>query len=123
MAETHDGYLLIAGPMRDEPVANARRPHVDAVGDERKEAEKQGLKLYEFEILNTLVQNHGQTLSLGKLLTDVWGYAPDDDVETIRVHVRHLRSKLEKVSPERQYIETIYGGGYRLLPEGKEKRK
>lgn len=72
----------------------------------------------EFEIINCLVQNHGQAISLGKLLQDVWGYSPDDDVETIRVHVRHLRSKLEKVSPDKKYIETIYGGGYRLHPEG-----
>lgn len=72
----------------------------------------------EFEILNCLVQNHGQAISLGKLLQDVWGYSPDDDVETIRVHVRHLRTKLEKASPDKKYIETIYGGGYRLIPEG-----
>jgi two-component system response regulator RpaA len=72
----------------------------------------------EFEILNCLVQNHHQAITLGKLLQDVWGYAPDDDVETIRVHVRHLRSKLEKVSNGKSYIETIYGGGYRLIPEG-----
>ncbi len=77
----------------------------------------------EFEILNCLVQNHGQTISLGKLLQDVWGYNPDDDVETIRVHVRHLRSKLEKVAGEKEYIETIYGGGYRLIPEGMVKKK
>lgn len=79
----------------------------------------------EFEILHALVQNHGQTLALSKLLQDVWGYQPDDDVETIRVHVRHLRAKLEKASPDKSYIETIYGGGYRLIPEGmvKEKKK
>jgi two-component system response regulator RpaA len=75
----------------------------------------------EFEILNCLLQNHGRTLALGKLLQDVWGYSPDDDVETIRVHVRHLRAKLEKIVPDRIYIETVYGGGYRLLPEGKAK--
>jgi len=72
----------------------------------------------EFEILNCLVQFHGQALSLGRLLQDVWGYAPDDDVETIRVHIRHLRTKLEKISGDKKYIETIYGGGYRLLPDG-----
>jgi two-component system response regulator RpaA len=77
----------------------------------------------EFEILNCLMQNYGQTISLGKLLQDVWGYSPDDDVETIRVHVRHLRSKLENVSQDKSYIETIYGGGYRLIPEGMPKKK
>lgn len=72
----------------------------------------------EFEILNCLVQNHGQTIALGKLLQDVWGYNPDDDVETIRVHVRHLRTKLDKVANGKKYVETIYGGGYRFHPEG-----
>ncbi|MCE3235420.1 MAG: DNA-binding response regulator [Vampirovibrio sp.] len=76
----------------------------------------------EFEIMNCLVQNHHQAISLGKLLQDVWGYSPNDDVETIRVHVRHLRSKLEKVSEGKSYIETIYGGGYRLIPEGLAKK-
>lgn len=77
----------------------------------------------EFEILNCLVQNHHQAISLSKLLQEVWGYSPDDDVETIRVHVRHLRSKLDKVSNGKSYVETIYGGGYRLMPEGLVKNK
>ena len=75
----------------------------------------------EFDIINCLVQNHGQIVSSGTLLQEVWGYSPDDDVETIRVHIRHLRAKLEKVFPEMSYIETVYGGGYKLIPEGEEK--
>jgi two-component system response regulator RpaA len=74
----------------------------------------------EFDILNCLIQHHEQTVSLSKLLKDVWGYSPDDDVETIRVHIRHLRAKLEKAIPDATYIETIYGGGYRLWAEGKQ---
>jgi two-component system response regulator RpaA len=73
----------------------------------------------EFEIMYCLVQNYGKTISLGTLLKEVWGYQPDDDVETIRVHVRHLRAKFEKAKLPATYIETIYGGGYRLWPEGK----
>ena len=73
----------------------------------------------EFDILNLLVQNHDCMVSSSKLLQDIWGYAPGDDVETIRVHIRHLRTKIKKISDAKEYIETIYGGGYRLLPEGK----
>ena len=73
----------------------------------------------EFDILNLLVQNHDCMVSSAKLLQDIWGYAPGDDVETIRVHIRHLRTKIKKVAAGKEYIETIYGGGYRLLPEGK----
>jgi len=72
----------------------------------------------EFDILHLLVQNHGQMVSSPRILKDIWGYAPDDDVDTIRVHIRHLRTKLNKISEGKKYIETIYGGGYRLRPEG-----
>lgn len=68
----------------------------------------------EFDIFNLLFQNHGNMVSSQKLLKEIWGYAPDDDVETIRVHIRHLRSKLDKISEGKKYIETIYGGGYKL---------
>ena len=53
-------------------------------------------------------------VSSAKLLKEIWGYGPDDDVETIRVHVRHLRSKIAKISGDKKYIVTIYGGGYKL---------
>lgn len=68
----------------------------------------------EFDIFNLLFQNHGTMISSARLLKDIWGYAPDDDIETIRVHIRHLRTKLAKISDGKKYIETIYGGGYKL---------
>lgn len=68
----------------------------------------------EFDILNLLFQNHGNMVSSAQLLKDIWGYSPDDDIETIRVHIRHLRSKLDKISDGKKYIETIYGGGYKF---------
>lgn len=75
----------------------------------------------EYEVLSCLVQNHGNAVSAGTLLKEVWGYSEDDDVETIRVHIKHLRTKLEKANIDKKYIETIYGGGYRLIPEGVSK--
>ena len=74
----------------------------------------QKLTPIEFDIFNLLFQNHGNMVSGAKLLKDIWGYEPDDNVETIRVHIRHLRSKIDKISDGKQYIETIYGGGYKL---------
>ena len=74
----------------------------------------QKLTPIEYDIFNILFQNHGNMVSGAKLLKDVWGYEPDDNVETIRVHIRHLRSKIDKISDGKQYIETIYGGGYKL---------
>lgn len=68
----------------------------------------------EFDIFNLLFQNHGNMVSSAQLLKDIWGYSPDDDIETIRVHIRHLRTKIDKISNGKKYIETIYGGGYKL---------
>lgn len=74
----------------------------------------QKLTPIEFDIFNLLFQNHGNMVSAQKLLKEVWGYEPDDSVETIRVHIRHLRSKIDKIAEGKKYIETIYGGGYKL---------
>ena len=75
----------------------------------------------EFDILNVLMQHEGSMVSSKLLLKEVWGYV-DDDIDTIRVHITHLRSKINKISDEKnKYIKTIYGGGYRLLADGVEK--
>lgn len=74
----------------------------------------QKLTPIEYDIFNLLFQNHGNMVPGAKLLKEIWGYEPDDNVETIRVHIRHLRSKIDKISDGKQYIETIYGGGYKL---------
>lgn len=73
----------------------------------------------EFDILNVLMQFEGAMVSAKTLLKEVWGYEEDDDIDTIRVHITHLRSKINKISEEKnKYIKTIYGGGYRLIADG-----
>jgi two component transcriptional regulator, winged helix family len=74
----------------------------------------------EFDLLHCLLQRHGQTVSPSDILREVWGYDPNDDIETIRVHVRHLRTKLEPDPRHPKYIKTVYGAGYclELPPDG-----
>ena len=73
----------------------------------------------EFELLHCLLQRHGQTVSPSLILKEVWGYEPDDDIETIRVHVRHLRTQLEPDPRKPRFIKTVYGAGYCLeIPSG-----
>ncbi len=75
----------------------------------------------EFELLHCLLQRHGQTVAPSLILKEVWGYEPDDDIETIRVHVRHLRTKLEPDPRKPRFIKTVYGAGYCLeLPNAEE---
>lgn len=81
----------------------------------------------EFEIISCLMQNIGKTISPNYLIHQIWGHdSSSDDIETIRVHIRHLRQRLDesinkgkdKSEPKLKYIRTIYGKGYQLIPEG-----
>ena len=75
----------------------------------------------EFDILNVLMQHEGSMVSAKTLLKEVWGYEDDNDIDTIRVHITHLRAKIDKISSKKnKYIKTIYGGGYKLTANGTE---
>src|SRR5262249_43626450 len=68
----------------------------------------------EFELLSLLVQNAGEIIPREALLWRVWGYSAQIRTRTLDVHIRRLRKKLGGYSE--QYIETIFGIGYRFQP-------
>ncbi len=68
----------------------------------------------EFELLHCLLQRHGQAVSWGVILKEVWGHATGDDIECIRTHIRHLRTKIEPEPHRPRFLKTIYGMGYCL---------
>jgi DNA-binding response OmpR family regulator len=68
----------------------------------------------EYDLLALLVENAGETIPRQVLLMRVWGYSNEIRTRTLDVHVRRLRKKLGSHSD--QYIETIFGIGYRFQP-------
>ena len=68
----------------------------------------------EYELLALLVENAGEIIPRQILLLRVWGYTNEIRTRTLDVHVRRLRKKLGSYSE--QYIETIFGIGYRFQP-------
>jgi DNA-binding response OmpR family regulator len=68
----------------------------------------------EFELLAMLVQHAGDIIPRETLLQRVWGYRREIRTRTLDVHIRRLRRKLGIYSG--QYIETIFGIGYRFQP-------
>ena|SRR4030081_432317 len=68
----------------------------------------------EFELLSLLVQNAGEIIPRDALLMRIWGYSAQIRTRTLDVHIRRLRKKLGTYSE--QYIETIFGIGYRFQP-------
>jgi two-component system, OmpR family, KDP operon response regulator KdpE len=68
----------------------------------------------EFDLLRVLAQNRGRLVTHRQLLQEVWGPAYGDETHYLRVHVAHIRAKLE-VDPSRpRYVITEPGVGYRL---------
>jgi two-component system KDP operon response regulator KdpE len=69
----------------------------------------------EFDLLRVLAQNRGRLVTHRQLLQEVWGPSYGDETHYLRVHVAHIRRKLE-VDPARpRYVITEPGVGYRLL--------
>ncbi len=68
----------------------------------------------EYELMACLVGNAGEIVPRDVLLMQVWGYSKEIRTRTLDVHIRRLRKKLGNYGD--QYIETIFGVGYRFQP-------
>jgi two-component system phosphate regulon response regulator PhoB len=68
----------------------------------------------EYELLALLVQHAGEIIPREALLMEIWGYGSEIRTRTLDVHIRRLRKKLGRYAD--QYIETIFGIGYRFQP-------
>ena len=68
----------------------------------------------ECDLLVLLVQNAGAIVSREELLVRVWGYRKEVRTRTLHVHILRLRKHLSPYGM--QYIETIFGIGYRFQP-------
>jgi two-component system KDP operon response regulator KdpE len=71
----------------------------------------------EYELLKYMVQNAGRVLTKRMLLTAVWGPGHEDDTQSLRVLVRQLRKKIEKIPAKPCFILTDPGVGYRFKSE------
>jgi len=71
----------------------------------------------EFELLHLLAGTQGQVLERETIYQRVWGYAMAHGDRSVDVFIRKLRQKLEKRSPDWEYIHTHFGVGYRFDPE------
>ncbi|MEU9145588.1 response regulator transcription factor [Streptomyces sp. NPDC048349] len=71
------------------------------------------LTLREFDLLVYFLRHPGQVCDRERLLREVWGW-DFGDLSTVTVHVRRLRSKIEKDPADPQLIRTVWGAGYRF---------
>jgi two-component system KDP operon response regulator KdpE len=72
----------------------------------------------EFDLIRVLAHNHGRLVTHRMLLREVWGPEYDDATHYLRVHVAHIRAKLERDPSRPRYLLTEPGVGYRLRDPG-----
>ncbi|MCR4691727.1 MAG: response regulator transcription factor [Lachnospiraceae bacterium] len=84
----------------------ARRVYVN--GEEKLFTSK------EFDLLAFLAENPNRVLSKADLFREIWDLESVGDIATVTVHIKKIREKIEFDSSKPQYIETIWGVGYRF---------
>lgn len=67
----------------------------------------------EFSVLKMFMSNVGRALSRNELFNSVWGKNYFGDLKTLDVYIRRIREKIEEDPSKPQYIETVWGYGYR----------
>jgi len=101
--ETDDGVIEVAGVRMDT------ERHEVSVNGERIQ-----LPLKEFELLEILLRNAGRVLTRIQLIDRVWGSDYVGDTKTLDVHVKRLRSKIEKDPANPIHLITLRGLGYKF---------
>ena len=84
----------------------ARRVYID--GEERVFTTK------EFDLLTFLAQNPNHVYTKEELFREIWDMDSIGDIATVTVHIKKIREKIEFDTSKPQYIETIWGVGYRF---------
>ena len=74
---------------------------------------KLDLSAKEFELLQMLMQNKGQTLTKEFIFGRIWGSDSESELQTLTVHIKYLREKIENDPKNPQKIITVWGKGYR----------
>lgn len=68
----------------------------------------------EFDLLTFLAENPNHVFTKEELFREIWDMESVGDIATVTVHIKKIREKIEKNTAKPQYIETIWGVGYRF---------
>jgi two-component system, OmpR family, response regulator RegX3 len=105
-ADTEDATVLEAGDVR----MDLERHTLAVRGVET------AMPLKEYELLEFLLRNAGRVLTRGQLIDRVWGADYFGDTKTLDVHVKRIRSRIEKKPSDPVMLVTVRGLGYRFEP-------
>lgn len=86
------------------------------------DGEEVSLTPTEYEILKLLMQNQGSVFSPKEIYRKIWNDLPYGSENTVAVHIRHIREKLEINPAEPRYLKVVWGQGYKCENLRQEKR-
>ena len=78
------------------------------------DGEKVSLTRTEYDILKLLLENQGKVFSPHQIYEMVWKDDPYGAENTVAVHIRHLREKIEYNPAEHRYLKAVWGRGYKI---------
>ena len=91
------------------------------INDETKEVEVDGdnvkLTPIEYQILLLLIKNLGRVYSIDQIYQAIWNEEPIGADNTVAVHIRHIREKIEINPKEPRYLKVVWGVGYKIDKE------
>ena len=76
--------------------------------------EEKNFTTKEFDLLAFLAQNPNRVFTKDELFKEIWDMESIGDIATVTVHIKKIREKIEFNTAKPQYIETIWGVGYRF---------
>lgn len=76
--------------------------------------EEKNFTTKEFDLLTFLAQNPNRVFTKDELFNKIWDMESIGDIATVTVHIKKIREKIEFNTAKPQYIETIWGVGYRF---------
>ena len=68
----------------------------------------------EFDLLTFLAENPNHVFTKEELFREIWDMESVGDIATVTVHIKKIREKIELDTAKPQYIETIWGVGYKF---------
>lgn len=88
------------------------------IDDIKRKVTVRGMEVYltpiEYKILRLLVKEKGHVLSIDQIYEAIWNMQAIGADNTIAVHIRHIREKIERNPKEPQYLKVVWGTGYKV---------
>ena len=106
---------LVSSNVRENSVIEIRGIKIDKTA--RRvwvNGEEKNFTSREFDLLTFLAENPNHVYTKEELFREIWDMESIGDIATVTVHIKKIREKIEFNSAKPQYIETIWGVGYRF---------